>query len=45
MTARLGWRVGSVPGRPTVGLSSRSYGKYGQSASILVTQVAPGTGV
>ena len=26
MTARLGWRVGSVPGRRTVGLSSRSYG-------------------
>ena len=26
MTARLGWRVGLVPDRRTVGLSSRPYG-------------------
>lgn len=33
MTARLGWRVGSVPGRRTVCLSSPSHGEYHQVRS------------
>ena len=33
MTARLGWRVGSVPDRRTVCLSSPSHGEYHQVRS------------
>lgn len=48
MTARLGWRVGSVPSRRTVCLSSPSHGEYHQVRSRsarLVPDSSPGWAV
>ena len=45
MTARLDWRVGSVPGRRTVCLSSPSHGEYHQVRSRSLPDSSPGWAV